>query len=50
MANMNKLLMDIILWVMVWNLIDFIINYYKIKPKLGIIYSISIILFILYIY
>ena len=47
---MKKILVDIILWVMIWNLIDFIIDYFKIKPKYGIIYTLIIILYLLYIY
>ena len=49
---MNKLtIINILLWVLIWNLIDFLITYFNIKSRNGIIIGvvlISILLFLIY--
>ena len=41
---MNKLtIINILLWVLIWNLIDFMITYFNIKSRNGIIIGVVLI-------
>ena len=38
----------ILLWITIWNLVDYLTEYFQIKAKKGIIISLSVLIFIIY--
>jgi hypothetical protein len=40
-------IINILLWVLIWNLVDFLITYFNIKPRNGILIGVVLILILL---